>query len=226
MLLCPNPGHAGTMFSCSRLDKSRQRFHPWHLEVLCARIIWLLDHKSQNAQGQQSFFVMKSNVKSLSLWYSEAAAHHIRLKPWTVCKETTQILEVQRRQQAWPYCLLSSVSLKQLCSWFGSTNTKIRMTKRLAWSLQNCYAFPVSDQKEDQIFTQKEDSEKGGRDRRKGERDKQGRGKGEGERQNIAWSSRLNLDITSQIDRHAYVYIHEWHTSRRAAIQRNENKKS
>lgn len=34
------------------------------------------------------------------------------------------------------------------------------MTKRLAWSLQNCKAFPISDQKEDQIFTQKEDSEK------------------------------------------------------------------
>lgn len=158
--------------------------HPGEAEFLCHEV-----------QCKEPFLVIQRG----------RAAHHIRLKPWTVCKETTQILEVQRRQQAWPYCLLLPVSLKQLCSWFGSTNTKIRMTKRLAWSLQNCNAFPVSDQ----IFTQKEDSEKGGRERRKGERDKQGRGKGEGERQNIAWSSRLNLDITSQVDRHAYAYIHE-----------------
>lgn len=70
-------------------------------------------------------------------------AHHIGLKPRAVHKKTTQVPEVQRRQQTRLCCLHFSVSLKQLCTCFSSPNSKIGMAERSAWPLQTCEAFQI-----------------------------------------------------------------------------------
>lgn len=158
------------MFSCSHLDKSRQSFYPWHLEVPVCPDNLATGSQITECPGAREFLCHKVQCKGPFLTIQPGSCSSYQMKAVDSMQRNNPDPTVQRRQQTWPYCLHFPVSLRQLCSWFGSTNTKIRMTKRLAWSLQNCKAFPVSDQKEDQIFTQKEDSEKGGRDRRKGER--------------------------------------------------------